>query len=240
MQRRHFLRGVLAAGLGTALNVHAKTALPVVEVYKSASCGCCTGWVEHLKANGFTVKASNVPNPAEYREKFGIPQTLGSCHTGRIQGYALEGHVPAREVKRLLAERPQAKGLAVPAMPLGSPGMEVEGERSDAYDVLLVKADGSHSVYSHYDGKEAPARKASAADAESAMTDGEVRKVDRKARTITIKHGRIENLDMPGMTMAFHAKDKLMLKQVKAGDKIRFVADKMGEECSVVKIDVIR
>jgi Cu(I)/Ag(I) efflux system protein CusF len=128
----------------------------------------------------------------------------------------------------------------VPGMPLGSPGMEVEGERSDAYDVLLVKADGSHSVYSHYDGKEAPARKASAADVKSDMTDGEVRKVDRKAGTITIKHGRIENLDMPGMTMAFHAKDKAMLKQVKAGDKIRFVANKMDEEFSVVKIDVVR
>jgi hypothetical protein len=240
MQRRHFLHGVLAAGLGAALNVHAKSTLPVIEVYKSATCGCCTGWVEHLQANGFTVKASNVPNPSEYREKFGIPHALGSCHTGRIQGYALEGHVPAREVKRLLAERPKAKGLAVPGMPLGSPGMEVEGERSDAYDVLLVKADGSHSVFSHYDGKDAPAGKTAAADVKTDLTEGEVRKVDRKAGTITIKHGRIVNLDMPPMTMAFHAKDKAMLGQVKAGDKIRFVAGRKGEEFSVDKIDVLR
>jgi hypothetical protein len=230
MHRRKFLHAALAAGLGAALNVHAKSAGPVIEVYKSASCGCCTGWVEHLQANGFTVKATNVPNPGEYREKFGIPQSLGSCHTGRVQGYALEGHVPAREVKRLLAERPKATGLAVPGMPLGSPGMEVEGERSDAYDVVLVKSDRSHSVFSHYDGKEAPAGKPATTDGASGLTDGEVRKVDRKAGTITIKHGRIVTLDMPPMTMAFHAKDKAMLRQVKAGDKIRFAAGKTGEE----------
>jgi hypothetical protein len=239
MKRRQFLYGVLAVGLGAALNVHAKSVLPVIEVYKSATCGCCTAWVDHLRANGFTVKASNVPNPAEYREKFGIPHALGSCHTGVVQGYALEGHVPAREVKRLLAERPNAKGLTVPGMPVGSPGMEVAGEGSDAFDVLLVKADGSHSVYSHYAGTNAPSGK-SPAQPETAMTEGEVRKVNRKAGTITIKHGRIANLDMPGMSMAFHAKDKAMLSQVKAGDRIRFVADKMGDEFAIVKLDVVR
>jgi hypothetical protein len=239
MKRRHFLQAILAAGLSVALNVHAKSPPPVIEVYKTATCGCCTAWVDHLRANGFTVNAHNVPSPADYREKFGIPQALGSCHTGRVAGYALEGHVPAREVKRLLAERPQARGLAVPGMPLGSPGMEVEGERSDAYDVMMVKADGSHTVYSHYEGKDAPG-KTSATSIGAETAGGEVKKVNRKAGTITIKHGRIANLDMPPMTMAFHAKDKAMLKQVKTGDKIRFVAGRMGEEFSVVKIDVIK
>ena len=123
----------------------------MIEVYKSATCGCCTEWVKHLQDNGFTVKAHDVANPSDYREKFGIPQELGSCHTGMVNGYAIEGHVPAREIRRLLAERPKARGLAVPAMPMGSPGME--GHRNDPYDVLLVQANGRRKVYQHYTGK---------------------------------------------------------------------------------------
>jgi hypothetical protein len=156
MKRRIFLQGILAGGLGMSLHAKAKPALPAIDVYKSESCGCCAGWVDHLKASGFAVKARNVANPSDYREKFGMPQALGSCHTGMVEGYALEGHVPAREIKQLLAERPKAKGLAVPGMPLGSPGMEVEGERSDPYEVLLVQANGSYSVYRRYEGKDAP------------------------------------------------------------------------------------
>lgn len=146
MIRRTFSRAVLAAALGTPLL--ASAASPVIDVYKSASCGCCTEWVKHLEANGFTVKAINVANPSNYREKAGIPDELGSCHTGMVGGYAFEGHVPASEIKRLLAEKPKARGLAVPAMPLGSPGME--GPRRDPFDVLLVQADGRTAVYKHY------------------------------------------------------------------------------------------
>jgi hypothetical protein len=146
MQRRTLLQGALVALLLAAGG--AQAALPVIEVYKSASCGCCHLWVEHLRANGFTVKARDVANPTDYREKFGVPDALGSCHTGLVAGYALEGHVLAAEIKRLLAERPKAKGLAVPGMPLGSPGME--GPRQDPYDVLLIQADGHHKVYKHY------------------------------------------------------------------------------------------
>ncbi|MGB6054287.1 MAG: DUF411 domain-containing protein [Burkholderiaceae bacterium] len=149
MQRRSVLLAIPAILLGTPLIVHA--AAPLVEVYKSASCGCCTDWVRHLQNNGFTVKAQDVDNPSDYREKFRMPQELGSCHTARVSGYTLEGHVPAREIRRLLAERPRAVGLAVPAMPMGSPGME--GHRSDPYDVLLVGADGRYTVYRHYPGK---------------------------------------------------------------------------------------
>jgi hypothetical protein len=144
-QRR--LISVIAAAL-VGLPLAACAAAPVIEVYKSASCGCCTGWVKHLEENGFVVKAHNVDNPSDYRQKFGIPNALGSCHTGKVAGYALEGHVPAAEIKRLLATKPKATGLAVPAMPMGSPGME--GPRSDPYDVLLVK-DGKTSVYKHYE-----------------------------------------------------------------------------------------
>ncbi|WP_151638628.1 MULTISPECIES: DUF411 domain-containing protein [Noviherbaspirillum] len=145
--RRHLLLKAAMVSLLTAhLGVSAAT--PVVEVYKSESCGCCAEWVKHLQANGFTVKAQNVANPSDYREKLGIPQDLGSCHTGLVNGYALEGHVPASDIKRLLAEKPNAKGLAVPAMPLGSPGME--GPRKDPYDVLLVQGNGRYTVYKHY------------------------------------------------------------------------------------------
>lgn len=149
MKRRIFIQALFAGSFGIPLL--ARAALPTIEVYKSASCGCCGAWVKHLEENGFTVKAQNVANPTDYREKFGMPNDLGSCHTGLVQGYAIEGHVPASEIKRLLAERPKAIGLAVPSMPMGSPGME--GHRSDPYDVLLVKAGGGHTVYRHYDGK---------------------------------------------------------------------------------------
>lgn len=145
MQRRLLLQGVLATLLLPA--AAAQAASPVIDVYKSASCGCCHLWVEHLRANGFTVRAHDVANPSDYREKFGIPNELGSCHTGVVNGYALEGHVPAQDIKRLLAERPKAIGLAAPGMPLGSPGME--GPRKDAYDVVLVQPNGSHKVYRH-------------------------------------------------------------------------------------------
>ncbi|MGV3742796.1 MAG: DUF411 domain-containing protein [Burkholderiaceae bacterium] len=146
MIRRIFLQTALASAM--VLPQFASAAGPVVEVYKSEYCGCCHEWVKHLEANGFTVKAANVENPSDYREKFGIPEELGSCHSAKVGGYALEGHVPASEIKRLLAEKPKAKGLAVPAMPMGSPGME--GPRSDPYDVLLVHQNGKYSTYRHY------------------------------------------------------------------------------------------
>jgi hypothetical protein len=146
MKRHLLFKAAMVSLLTMHLGVSAAT--PVVEVYKSESCGCCAEWVKHLQANGFTVKAQNVANPSDYREKFGIPQDLGSCHTGLVNGYALEGHVPASDIKRLLAEKPNAKGLAVPAMPLGSPGME--GPRKDPYDVLLVQGNGRYTVYKHY------------------------------------------------------------------------------------------
>lgn len=119
-----------------------------MEVYKSASCGCCGDWAKHLEINGFTVNVHNVANPSDYRERFGIPNELGSCHTAMVQGYAIEGHVPAADIKRLLAERPKAKGIAVPSMPPGSPGMD--GPYKASYDVMLVTADGRYTVYKHY------------------------------------------------------------------------------------------
>lgn len=148
VHRRRIVQASLAAAALGALGTG--WSAPVVDVYKSATCGCCGKWIDHMRANGFSVRAHNVPEPALYRAKFGVPDALGSCHTATVAGYALEGHVPAREVKRLLAERPKAKGLAVPSMPPGSPGME--GPRSDPYAVLLFDARGATKVFAQYPG----------------------------------------------------------------------------------------
>lgn len=150
MSRRRWLTWASAlAGTAAAPGLVSAARQPLVEVWKSESCGCCGAWVEHLQAHGFQVKVNNVRGPAEYREKLGMPDEFGSCHTAVVQGYVLEGHVPAREIRRLLAERPAAIGLAVPGMPVGSPGMEV-GDRRDAYDVILVGRDRKGRVYQHY------------------------------------------------------------------------------------------
>ena len=147
MKRRTFLAAALASACSAPLLAAAPVA-PVITVYKDESCGCCEAWVSHLRHAGLTVDARNVPDTAVYRKKFGIPDALASCHTGQVGGYALEGHVPAADILRLLAARPAARGLAVPGMPLGSPGME--GARTNPYDVPLVQMDGRHTVYRHY------------------------------------------------------------------------------------------
>jgi hypothetical protein len=124
---------------------------PRVDVWKSPSCGCCQGWIDHLRSHGFEVTTHDTGN-TDMRAALGMPVRYGSCHTARVGGYALEGHVPAREVRRLLEEQPDAVGLAVPAMPVGSPGMDGPeyGSRKDPYDVLLVQRDGGARVYQAY------------------------------------------------------------------------------------------
>nr|WP_315126561.1 DUF411 domain-containing protein [uncultured Polynucleobacter sp.] len=129
----------------------AATEKPIITMWKSPTCGCCKDWAAHVEGNGFTVKAHNVGND-EVRKNLGIPIQFGSCHTALISGYVIEGHVPAKEIKRLLAEKPKAVGLAVPAMPVGSPGMdgsEYKG-RKDSYDVLFIGLNGKSSVYQSY------------------------------------------------------------------------------------------
>jgi hypothetical protein len=116
-------------------------------VYKSPTCGCCGNWIKHVEAAGYQVEAIDVDDVTPYKKKHGVPLELSSCHTGVIDGYAVEGHVPADLIDKLLKEKPQnAKALAVPGMPLGSPGMEVGG-RKDAYDVLLIDKNGKSRVY---------------------------------------------------------------------------------------------
>ncbi|MGH8177809.1 MAG: DUF411 domain-containing protein [Steroidobacter sp.] len=130
-------------------DIGSTTGQPQVVVYKNASCGCCKVWIEHMQSHGFPVKAVDVDNLGPIKERVGVPFGMGSCHTAEVGGYFIEGHVPAADVQRLLTEKPKAKGLTVPGMPIGSPGME-QGDRVDPYEVLLVHEGGGTSVYSTY------------------------------------------------------------------------------------------
>ena len=127
-----------------------------VEVWKDPSCGCCKDWVDHMQANGFAVKVHDTGNNA-VRARLGLPQKLGSCHTALVGGYLVEGHVPASDVRTLLRQKPKALGLAVPGMPVGSPGMDGPeyGNRRDRYDVLLVARDGGTRVFNSYNTSKA-------------------------------------------------------------------------------------
>lgn len=152
MQRRTLLQVAILGALAPMAALAANDKRQIM-VYKTPSCGCCHEWVAHLEKNGFAVTTQDVPDTSPYRDRYGVPRALASCHTGVIDGYALEGHVPAAEIKRLIAEKPKARGLAVPGMPVGSPGMEVEGHGRDAFDVVLFDDAGGRRVYQHYEAR---------------------------------------------------------------------------------------
>ena len=119
-----------------------------VTVYKSPTCGCCSAWIDHLERNGFTVRSRDHRDVTPVKDELGVPGRLRSCHTAVVDGYVIEGHVPADDIARLLQERPAIRGLAVAGMPMGSPGME--GPRKDAYEVTASEADGDTSVYARH------------------------------------------------------------------------------------------
>ena len=127
----------------------ADPSLPEVLVYKSPTCGCCNGWVEHMRAAGFTVDARDVSDLMSVKRDAGVPVAMSSCHTTLIDGYVVEGHVPAEQVKRLLADRPDIAGIAAPGMPTGSPGME--GPNAGPYDVFSFDQDGNTEVFAEID-----------------------------------------------------------------------------------------
>lgn len=149
MNRRHFLS--FAATAAALAAVPAIAAAESVQVFKSAGCGCCIGWMKHLEQHGFRVSSKDLPHGALMQKKLaaGLKPEHSSCHTAEAGGYVIEGHVPAREVKRLLRERPDAVGLSVPDMPVGSPGME-DGDTKEPYDVLLIRRDGRAEVFASY------------------------------------------------------------------------------------------
>lgn len=123
---------------------------PLVTVYKTPTCGCCVVWAEYMEDEGFEVRQIDVASTADVRERLGVPHQLGSCHTATVGDYVVEGHVPADDVRRMLTERPEATGIAVPGMPIGSPGMEVPGRTPHQYEVILFRRDGTGLVYARH------------------------------------------------------------------------------------------
>ncbi|WP_230533349.1 DUF411 domain-containing protein [Microvirga roseola] len=158
--RRTLSRRSLIAGLGATsaaicvASARAADTLPKMIVTKDPNCGCCSAWVDHIRAAGFPVDVVESPEMNRVKARFGVPQALASCHTAEIGGYVIEGHVPADSIKRLLAEKPKAKGLAVPGMPVGSPGMDVAGVEPDTYEVMLFGPEGQRT-FARYTGSRA-------------------------------------------------------------------------------------
>lgn len=149
LTRRLMIGGALAVGAGSA--ACAQTPPPrSLAVYKTPTCPCCDGWIAHMRQAGFVATVTIMNDLRPLRVSHGLPDALASCHTGLIGGYLVEGHVPAADVVRLLAERPDAVGLAVPAMPLGSPGMETPQGHREPYDTLLVLRTGGTRVFSRH------------------------------------------------------------------------------------------
>ncbi|WP_138464864.1 DUF411 domain-containing protein [Poseidonocella sp. HB161398] len=145
-------RSFLISGLALLAARPGHAAAPAIHVVKDPGCGCCSAWIAVLEAEGFAVTAENRPAAAlaEHKAQSGVPEAMASCHTAHAGGYFLEGHVPPREIRRMLAEAPAARGLAVPGMPWGSPGMGPEAER-DAYQVFLIGPEGGATVFAAYD-----------------------------------------------------------------------------------------
>ncbi|MEE1657847.1 DUF411 domain-containing protein [Microvirga sp. CF3062] len=153
-------RRALLAGLATSTLVMTRTPLAAetlqkMVVTKDPNCGCCTGWVKHVRAAGFDVEVVESSEINRLKIRLGVPEALASCHTAEIGGYVIEGHVPPAVIKRLLAEKPDGRGLAVPGMPVGSPGMEVEGVEPDTYEVVLFGPSGQRTYARYTGGREA-------------------------------------------------------------------------------------
>ena len=150
LQRQIIMAGLALVGLLGSVPSRTVSAgdLPAVRVYKSATCGCCGKWVEHLRRHGFTVETSDVTNLREVKRKAGVPATVGSCHTALVGDYFVEGHVPPGDIERLVETKPAVKGIAVPGMPIGSPGME--GPNPEAYRVLSVHPNGELSAFARH------------------------------------------------------------------------------------------
>lgn len=149
-------RAAITALGGLAATLHAPSSwatenLPRIKVSKDPSCGCCSAWIDHVRAAGFSADVVDLSDMNPLKARLGVPRALTSCHTAEVAGYVIEGHVPAEAIQRLLLEKPQARGLAVPGMPVGSPGMEVPGTTPDTYDVILFGPSGQ-TTFARYTG----------------------------------------------------------------------------------------
>ena len=148
MMRRHFLGTmVMFAAIGARASAQKDMA---IQVFKDPTCGCCSLWVEHLRKAGFTATVTDVEDMTAIKTKHRVPANARSCHTALVTGYVVEGHVPAKDIQRMLRERPAIVGIAVPGMPIGSPGMEVAGMKPHPYDVLAFDKAGDTRVFASY------------------------------------------------------------------------------------------
>jgi hypothetical protein len=151
LSRRGFVAGMAGFWI-VGMRGHLAGAMPAtpITIYKSRSCGCCAKWVDHIKAAGFDARVHDEENMDPLKDELGVPQQVRSCHTALVGGFLIEGHVPAADIRSLLARRPKAAGLAVPGMPGGTPGMAEPGSRIADFDVLAFQADGSTEVFARH------------------------------------------------------------------------------------------
>jgi len=217
--RRQVVASLVVTALVPSLRLRAAESKPMT-VWTGPGCSCCHDWIAHLKSNGFAVTTHDGGN-MDARNRLGMPMQYGSCHTGEVGGYAIEGHVPATEIHRLLEERPNAIGLSVPAMPRGSPGMDgpVYGGAQDPYDVLLIGRDGASTVYRSYRSSHSHG-----AQHQSMMhsAEGTVTAIDAAAGTISISHGAISSVRWPAMTMNFTLADPKAVAGFSPGQRVAF------------------
>jgi hypothetical protein len=214
-----------AAVLGFGLTVAAeRPARPMIDVYKSATCTCCEKWVTHFRAAGFPVKVQNMEDMSGIKDQLKVPAGARSCHTAKVGKYFLEGHVPADAAIRLLSTQPKARGLAVPGMPIGSPGMEVEGVAAQAFDILLVHDDGSTSVFA----TKAAGSGASPATAKGPFVGiGTVKSIS--SSSVKIAHDPIAAVSWPAMTMDFKLAHDGLSKGLAPGTRVEFTFSDPGD-----------
>ena len=143
---------LLLGSVGLSACSEAAASSTEITVYATPTCGCCSGWVEHLRENGFTVQVVYQNDLSAIRAQHHLPEALASCHMGVVEGYAVEGHVPADVIQRMLREKPEILGIAAPGMPVGSPGMEMPDGRVDPYDIVSWDASGPVAIYEHVNG----------------------------------------------------------------------------------------
>lgn len=161
MQKKNvYILAVAVLAVGTGFWIYSAQSQPAtpggdqpieVDMSSTAGCECCVDWADHLEENGFEVNTRIVANLGDIKQALGVPRNMASCHTAQVEGYVIEGHVPAEDVKRLLEERPDGIGLAVPGMPIGSPGMEMEDRPDDEYRVYLLDEGGNHTIFAEHE-----------------------------------------------------------------------------------------
>jgi Cu/Ag efflux protein CusF len=219
LDRRQVVASMLFCALLPSARLQAAVSTPM-QVWTGPRCSCCHDWVAHLQANGFAVTTHDGGN-MDARSRLGMPIQYASCHTGEVGGYAIEGHVPATEIHRLLEERPDAVGLSVPAMPRGSPGMDgpAYGGVQDPYDVLLIRRDASSTLYRSYRSSHSHD-----AQARSAVhsAEGVLTAIDRASGTIGISHGPVASMGWPAMTMNFTLADPASAAGFAPGERVAF------------------